>query len=280
MKSIQLNHVCHFLNKIFTFIFLQIVYINLAQACEKSNFTIKFKPLLSFASSLFYFYDDVIFHGNRIHRDLYLTFDDGPSLKFTPKLLAILDKYNVKASFFVVGNRLILEKEKELLVQIRAKGHEVYPHSLEHKKNIYFKKPKELLKEIIDLNNTIDQILVGDFQKRNYFRPPWGVVSSKQIEKLNEAGIKVLLADVYGSYLKIPSMQYREASESMIPYIMDEATNGSIVVLHNGEKRQEHDRYFDSDCVSEIIESVLPKLLQRGFQFRLLSELNLLDHPN
>src|SRR5580765_7584734 len=59
-----------------------------------------------------------------------LTFDDGPNPVYTPQILAILKKYNIKATFFVVGNNA--KKYPELIKQEIAEGHAVNDHSMTH----------------------------------------------------------------------------------------------------------------------------------------------------
>ncbi|OLS02379.1 polysaccharide deacetylase family protein [Tissierella creatinophila] len=66
----------------------------------------------------------------------YLTFDDGPSKTITPKILQILDKYDIKATFFILGN--MAEQNPAILKTINSKGHSIGHHSYSHKyKYIY-----------------------------------------------------------------------------------------------------------------------------------------------
>lgn len=72
---------------------------------------------------------DVVYPNGKI---IYLTFDDGPG-KYTERLLDILDRYNVKATFFVVNNKRYIG----VLDKIAAKGHSIGIHSVTHKWDIY-----------------------------------------------------------------------------------------------------------------------------------------------
>lgn len=60
-----------------------------------------------------------------------LTFDDGPNAQYTPQLLEILDKYNAKATFFMVGTNI--ETNPKLVTQVAEKGHEIGNHTYSHK---------------------------------------------------------------------------------------------------------------------------------------------------
>lgn len=247
---------------------------NFTFACEESGLGLNLKNFLLFTSKIFYAQDDILFHGKRNLKNIFLTFDDGPSLKYTPELLKLLKNYGVKASFFVVGDRLNLEEEKNLLKTIRQMGHEVYPHSLVHRKNVFFKSSLELFNEISTLNAKIDRILTHDSQKRNYYRPPWGLVNSDQVRLLKRKGYQVVLGDIFGSFYTLPHFQYEETKQSMTNTIINDSKGGSIIIIHNGEKRSLKDRYFDSQCAVEILKRVIPELIEKGFHFKLLSEIN------
>ena len=78
---------------------------------------------------------------------IYLTFDDGPS-PYTMELLDILDKYQVKATFFVVGNEM-----SDVITEIANRGHTIGAHTYSHKYNIYKNEPTYYkdLKKILDV---------------------------------------------------------------------------------------------------------------------------------
>ena len=68
----------------------------------------------------------------RTGKDVYLTFDDGPIPEVTPKVLAILDKYGIKATFFMVGENI--DKHPEVFAQVLAAGHSIGNHTYNHLK--------------------------------------------------------------------------------------------------------------------------------------------------
>ncbi|MCI5681092.1 MAG: polysaccharide deacetylase family protein, partial [Bacteroidales bacterium] len=65
---------------------------------------------------------------------VYLTFDDGPIPEVTPQVLAILDRYSVKATFFMVGENAV--KHPEVFEQVRAGGHSIGNHTYNHIKGL------------------------------------------------------------------------------------------------------------------------------------------------
>lgn len=68
----------------------------------------------------------------RVGTDVYLTFDDGPIPEVTPKVLAILDKYQVKATFFMVGENI--DKHPDVFEQVVRAGHSIGNHTYNHLK--------------------------------------------------------------------------------------------------------------------------------------------------
>ena len=68
----------------------------------------------------------------RVGEAVYLTFDDGPIPEVTPKVLAILDKYGVKATFFMVGENI--DKYPEVFEQVVQAGHAIGNHTYNHMK--------------------------------------------------------------------------------------------------------------------------------------------------
>jgi peptidoglycan-N-acetylglucosamine deacetylase len=120
--------------------------------------------------------------GNAKNNTFFLTFDDGPHEQNTPKILEILKKYNVKATFFIVGS--IAEKYPQLVKLIWKDGHEVANHSYSHNKNNYS------VSEIAETNNVIKGI-IGITPK--YYRPPWGKIELNQLVYIIINKMKLIL---------------------------------------------------------------------------------------
>lgn len=89
-------------------------------------------------------------------KEIYLTFDDGPSDRVTPKILDILKDENVKATFFIVGKNA--ERRKELLKREFDEGHAIGVHSYSHKYKDIYSSPESLLKDIDDCNEIIKEV--------------------------------------------------------------------------------------------------------------------------
>lgn len=87
---------------------------------------------------------------------IYLTFDDGPSDRVTPKILDILKEENVKATFFIVGKQA--EKRKYLIKREYDEGHCVAVHSDSHIYKDIYSSPQALIKDIDECNNLIEEV--------------------------------------------------------------------------------------------------------------------------
>lgn len=125
-----------------------------------------------------------------------LTFDDGPHPKFTPELLAVLDRYQVKATFFVVGK--MAQKHPDLLREIQAAGHEIGDHTFNH---------VNLAR--LDEQGAAAEWKVGEKaitaitgEKVRYCRPPGGRYDREAVIAASELGLTtVLWTDNSADYL-------------------------------------------------------------------------------
>lgn len=89
-------------------------------------------------------------------KTVYLTFDDGPSDRVTPKILDILDRENVKATFFIIGCQA--ETRDYLVKRESDSGHTVAVHSYSHRYNDIYRSPKALIADIERCNDVIERI--------------------------------------------------------------------------------------------------------------------------
>ena len=116
-------------------------------------------------------YSPIFWSGPNNSKQIALTFDDGPDPIYTPKILDVLAKYNVKATFFVVGEMAALTPQ--LVQRIIAEGHEVASHTMTHPDGNTppLKLHAEVLKSITYLQNLTHQPI-------HFFRPPYGYLNA------------------------------------------------------------------------------------------------------
>ncbi|MBQ3140960.1 MAG: polysaccharide deacetylase family protein [Clostridia bacterium] len=176
-----------------------------------------------------------------------LTFDDGPSSKVTPKLLDLLDKYNAKATFFLVGYNI--DWQNDLVKEIAERGHTVANHSVEH--NNYNK--MSVSAAVSDVNTVFEKLESILGERPFLLRPPGG---SMDKERAEAAGVPVILWDVDPLDWK-----YRDA-ETVSKNILKSVKSGDIVLSH--------DLY---QSTYEAMEIVIPELKAQGYRFVTVDEL-------
>ena len=121
---------------------------------------------------------------------VYLTFDDGPDESVTPALLALLDHHELKATFFVVGNKA--ERLPGLVARMHAAGHAVGNHSFTHAK-LLWRAAADVRREIAGASEVIRQI-TG--QAPALFRPPFGRFVLAALRAVQAARTKLVLCNV------------------------------------------------------------------------------------
>ena len=170
---------------------------------------------------------------------VYLTFDDGPIPEVTPAVLEILDRYNVKATFFMVGDNVA--RHPELLDEVRRRGHAVGNHTMKHIQGIKCTW-RTYARNIADADELIGSRL---------FRPPHGLMKRIQMRTVNQR-YNVVMYDVitrdYNSKL---------TPERVLDNVKRYARDGSIIVFHDSLKAR--------DRMLPVLPQAIEWLLANGF---------------
>lgn len=111
-------------------------------------------------------------HGQKGGRKIALTFDDGPDSRYTPRVLEILARYNVKACFFIVGSKA--SRHPEIIHQVVSAGHQIGYHGYRHSLT-WLLSPRATARELTETTRVIENV-TGI--KPAYFRPPWGIFNA------------------------------------------------------------------------------------------------------
>ncbi len=154
---------------------------------------------------------------------IVLTFDDGPD-KNTPEILELLEKYNAKASFFIIGEKAIANKE--IIEEIYKKGHLIGNHSYNHKWKFPLQKVKDIKEEISKTQQIISDITNEDCK---YFRPPFGVTNP-----LISMALRSFHFNVIG--WNIRSLDTVKTKEEALNNVISNIKSGDIVLLHDTTK--------------------------------------------
>ncbi|MCU4154368.1 polysaccharide deacetylase family protein [Carboxylicivirga sp. A043] len=158
------------------------------------------------------------------NNEMAITFDDGPSAENTPQILDILAKYNAKATFFCIGNKL--SEHADILKRIIAEGHSVGNHTFEHAPTFPIWSVKKIKESI---RNTDTEFTRLDVEINNLFRPPYGVTNN-----LVAAAIKSLDKKCIG--WSIRTKDTCRTPEQVIALVKKRVKPGSIILLHDTNK--------------------------------------------
>lgn len=203
-------------------------------------------------------YEDIIIKkGNEDEKIIALTFDDGPDEVFTPQVLDILKKNDVKATFFLVGENL--KQNKEIVKRQFEEGHEIGNHTYTHI-NVAKSGYDKVYEEITKTQEEIKEI-IGVEPK--LFRPPYRAMSRNMCDIIKNKNMNIILWS---------NLDPRDWSNpgvySIVNTIESKVGNGNIILLHDYNNL----RNSKSQTI-QALESVIPYLKEQGYKFVTISEL-------
>ena len=164
--------------------------------------------------------------------ELALTFDDGPNPAWTPKLLEVLARYDIRATFFMLGSRA--EAQGPLVKRVADSGHLIGNHSWSHP-NLARTAANDVREELIRTKDMLEQITGKPVR---YLRPPFGARRPVVFKIARELGMTVVLWNAMTSDWSEPSGS-RIASELMKKIDgLDRRGYAANIVLHDGGHRE------------------------------------------
>ena len=195
------------------------------------------------------------FCGNSEDKKIYLTFVCGYENGYTPAILDALEKHNVKAAFFVVGN--YLETSPDLVKRMVEEGHIVGNHTYHHPDMSQISDPASFQEEITSLEKKYQEITGLEMQK--FYRPPQGKYSESNLKMAQELGYQTVFWSLaYVDWYVDQQPTQEEAYAKLLPRIHP----GAVVLLHSTSKTN-----------AEILDDLLTKWEQEGYTFGTLNEL-------
>lgn len=191
----------------------------------------------------------------------YLTFDDGPTLKATGKILDILNTEQVKATFFVVGKHV--KEHPELVKRAYEEGHYIANHGYYHNNRKLYQSSDSFISEIRNTDSEIGKALGIDNYCSHVFRFPNGYMSANHKSKKKEAS--KLLSDINYTYidwncLNNDSVKKYSHSQLLNNLKKSSKNKGTLVILM-------HDTSDVNDTPSILKESI-DYLKEQGYEFR------------
>ena len=208
---------------------------------------------------------DDIYNGEEGKR-VFLTFDDGPSTSVTPHILDTLKKYNIKATFFVLGNRV--SDNAELIKREYNEGHYIANHGYSHRYDKIYESSKNVLKEYNKTEQEIKKALGDENYSSNLFRFPGGSIGGEYDKIKEKAKIDLkrnqiayldwnaLTNDAAGAYTK----------EKIIKNLKKTVGNKNnvVVLMHDAP---------DKILTYETLEDIIKYLQQKGYSFKNMYDL-------
>ena len=207
-------------------------------------------------------------YSNNGKKIVFLTFDDGASNTVTPKILKILDDYDVKATFFIMGKVLEDggESAKNLVKEEYNRGHAIGNHSYCHDYDILYPgRHLDLEAFKNDYNKNTEELksILGDEFSTRVIRCPGGYMSWKDMDKLDGYLEENNMASIDWSALSGDAEGKKKDASQLLKYAVESSMNQEMVVLLM------HDTYGKEETANS-----LPKIIEyfkgHGYEFRTL----------
>jgi len=157
---------------------------------------------------------------------LALTYDDGPNDAHTQRLLEVLAKHEVHATFFLIGR--YVQQRPEIARAIVKAGHVVGNHTFTHPLLI-FKSAAEIRQELTDCRSALED---ADGQQSSLFRPPFGGRRPAVLRIARQLGLTPIMWNVTGFDWNAPPSAVIEQK------VADQIRGGDVILLHDGGHKQ------------------------------------------
>lgn len=191
----------------------------------------------------------------------YLTFDDGPNQTITPKVLDILKKENVKATFFVIGKHV--EKYPDLVKRAYEEGHYIANHGYDHNNKILYKSKESFINEIIKTDKAIGKAIGKENYSARVFRFPNGYMAPlyKEQKKMATSLLKSIgYTYIDWNCLNNDSMK-KYTNEQLLNNLIESSKNkNTLVILMHDTK--------DVSNSSLVLEDSIKYLKSQGYVFK------------
>ena len=192
----------------------------------------------------------------RVGKAVYLTFDDGPIPEVTPKVLAILERYGVKATFFMVGENI--DKYPEVFDQVVKAGHSIGNHTYNHMKG-WRVSTAEYIDNVRKWEEAYKRHIPQGYSAPDpiRFRPPYGRTWWWQRKAVKDLGYEIYLWDVLTR-----DYNAKRTPEAMLRQIQRQTRPGSIINFHDSLKSNER--------MLEVLPQAIEWLQSKGYELKAL----------
>lgn len=191
-----------------------------------------------------------LWRGDNTSKNIALSFDDGPHPEYTPQLLAVLDRYQIPATFFWLG--ICVNRFPQVAKLVCDRHHWIGLHGYNHH--------NFPLLSATQLRDSLQQTQAAIFNACNLspaqvrdVRPPNGTFTPKTLELLHQWNYRPVMWTV------VPEDWVRPGVNTVVERVLKQVKNGSIIVLHDG--------YFGGQDVAHTVDILIPRLLEQGYNF-------------
>ncbi len=195
-------------------------------------------------------FPNCLWDGDRNSKVVALTFDDGPHPEYTPQLLAVLDYYNIPASFFWLG--ACVNRSPKIAKEVCDRGHWIGLHGYDHQ--------NFPLLSATDLKHSLERTQAAIYNachlhpdKVRDVRPPNGLFTPTTLSLFRQWSYRPVMWSV------VPEDWVRPGVPTVVQRILQQVKNGSLIVLHDGA--------CGGQDVAATTQVLIPRLLQQGYQF-------------
>lgn len=186
-------------------------------------------------------------------KELALTFDDGPMKKNTPKILNILKEYNIKATFFLLGENM--QGNEKIIQRIYQEGHQIGLHTYSHPN--FNKLNKAQIQEEIYKNIELLQAII-DYTP-TFIRPPYGIVTEDFLEIASEMKLTII------SWSN-DSLDWKKECNS------DQIVNNALSKIHPGSIILMHDKSSNYLASRKALPRIIKRCLSLDYTFKTVKE--------
>lgn len=191
-----------------------------------------------------------IYCTDRSNKVVSLTFDAAWGDEDTPQLIEILDKYGIKATFFVVGEWV--DRCGDSVKALHEAGHEIMNHSNTHPNMPTLSRDKM----IAEINACNDKIQAITGERPTLFRAPYGDYDNALVETVE-------MLKMYTIQWNVDSLDWKDLSpEDITKRVMSQVDSGSIILFHNAAKH-----------TPEALPQIIEQLQAKGYSFLPVSEM-------
>ena len=195
-------------------------------------------------------------------RKLALTFDDGPNDPWTLRLLEVLARHSVRATFFMIGS--YVRQRPEIALEVASAGHEIGNHTFSHP-NLIFATPASVRSELAQCSSAIAAAIEDVTGRRmRFFRPPFGGRRPDVLSAAAAVGLETVMWRASSYDWSLPS------AEAIVNRVCSQVRGGEVILMHDGSHRA---ATWDRSRTIAAADKLIRRYRDEGFDFVSVGEM-------